>query len=384
MKKILVLSLVCLMLLGSFTACSMGEVEVPSSQPSEEESNSESTSEDSEDVDTESQETQEYEALFESDYYTEDGYFKDLVAADYMEVGDYLGLEIPEDILTVTDEVIDLEVENLLANYTEIMPVEDEEYIIVDGDTVNIDYVGSIDGVEFEGGSTGGAGTDVTIGVTSYIPGFLEQLIGHKKGENFDIDVTFPDDYGSTDLAGKDAVFNITINSISQNIVPEFTDEFISGVSSGEYETTQDYIDAVKTSKYRTQRDTYLNAQILDLITYNEMPANLIAYLEDVIEDQIALTANTYGVTEADIVMQYGFTTVEELIASESANIEESAKSIMLVLYIAQENGITVETADVDAYFGSLDWSSYATQYGENYMKSIVLNDAVFEFVVNN
>ena len=86
---------------------------------------------------------------------------------------------------------------------------------VKDGDTLNIDYVGTVDGVAFEGGSTDGKGTQVTIGVTSYIDDFLEQLIGHRPGETFDIEVTFPDPYeNNPDLAGKDAVFTVTVNHI--------------------------------------------------------------------------------------------------------------------------------------------------------------------------
>ena len=86
--------------------------------------------------------------------------------------------------------------------------------VVQAGDTINLDYVGSVDGIEFEGGSTQGQGTDLTLGSGTYIDGFEEAVEGHKVGENFDIHVTFPENYGNSDLAGKDAVFNITINGV--------------------------------------------------------------------------------------------------------------------------------------------------------------------------
>ncbi len=86
--------------------------------------------------------------------------------------------------------------------------------VVQAGDTINLDYVGSVDGVEFEGGSTQGQGTDLTLGSGTYIDGFEEAVEGHKVGESFDIHVTFPENYGNSDLAGKDAVFNITINGV--------------------------------------------------------------------------------------------------------------------------------------------------------------------------
>ena len=93
----------------------------------------------------------------------------------------------------------------------------DTSLTVEDGDTVNIDYVGSIDGVEFDGGSTNGQGTDLTIGSGLYIDDFEEQLIGSHPGDTVEVNVTFPDDYSSEDLQGQDALFEVTINGIYHN-----------------------------------------------------------------------------------------------------------------------------------------------------------------------
>ena len=93
----------------------------------------------------------------------------------------------------------------------------DTSLTVKDGDTVNIDYVGSIDGVEFDGGSTNGQGTDLTIGSGLYIDDFEEQLIGSHPGDTVDVNVAFPEDYNAEDLRGKDALFVVTINGIYQN-----------------------------------------------------------------------------------------------------------------------------------------------------------------------
>ena len=90
----------------------------------------------------------------------------------------------------------------------------DTSLTIEDGDTVNIDYVGSIDGVEFEGGNTKGNGADLVIGSHTYIDDFEEQLIGHHPGDSVDVTVTFPEDYGKDELNGKEALFKVTINGI--------------------------------------------------------------------------------------------------------------------------------------------------------------------------
>ncbi len=90
----------------------------------------------------------------------------------------------------------------------------DSSLTIENGDTVNIDYVGTVDGVEFDGGSTNGAGADLTIGSGRYIDDFEEQLIGSHPGDTVEVNVTFPEDYGNEELSGKDAVFEVVINGI--------------------------------------------------------------------------------------------------------------------------------------------------------------------------
>ncbi|HIY30961.1 MAG TPA: FKBP-type peptidyl-prolyl cis-trans isomerase [Candidatus Mediterraneibacter avicola] len=90
----------------------------------------------------------------------------------------------------------------------------DSSLTIENGDTVNIDYVGTVDGVEFDGGSTNGAGADLTIGSGRYIDDFEEQLIGSHPGDTVEVNVTFPEDYGNEELNGKDAVFEVVINGI--------------------------------------------------------------------------------------------------------------------------------------------------------------------------
>lgn len=90
----------------------------------------------------------------------------------------------------------------------------DASLTVEDGDTVNIDYVGTVDGTEFDGGSTGGMGTDLTIGSGLYIDNFEDQLVGSHPGDEVEVTVTFPEDYGKEDLNGKEAVFDVTVNGI--------------------------------------------------------------------------------------------------------------------------------------------------------------------------
>lgn len=118
---------------------------------------------------------------------------------------------------TETADITTESVDNVTSNADESGYNTDTSLVVQEGDSLNIDYVGSIDGVEFSGGNTNSAGTELTIGSDSYIDGFEDQLIGHNVGETVDVTVTFPENYGVDDLNGKEAVFTVTINGIYEN-----------------------------------------------------------------------------------------------------------------------------------------------------------------------
>ena len=160
----------------------------------------------------------------------------DYRALDYVTVGQYRQLPVETDEITVTDEDID-------AALRAAIPAEDYADVpdgtVESGDIVNIDYTGKIDGNEFEGGTA--AGQDLTIGSGTFIDGFEEGLLGLKVGDTTDLDLTFPEDYVSSTLAGKAVVFTVKINSIRR--APEITAELISEISDGSYSTVEGYRD---------------------------------------------------------------------------------------------------------------------------------------------
>lgn len=150
-------------------------------------------------------------------------------------LGDYKTMELEEILYEVKEEQIDTEIQQALENNARMVTVEDGEAKL--GDTVNIDYEGLKDGVAFEGGTA--QGHDLELGSGSFIPGFEEQLMGGKTGEEVEVKVTFPEDYHSEDLKGADAVFNVKINSITEKVLPELDDEFAKDVS--EFDTLEEY-----------------------------------------------------------------------------------------------------------------------------------------------
>ena len=143
------------------------------------------------------------------------------------ELGTYEGVEVPFKDKVVTEEDVDAEIERMRKRNASLEEVEDRP--AQEGDTVTIDYEGFKDGVAFEGGK--GEGYNLKLGSKSFIPGFEEQVAGHSTGDEFTIEVKFPEDYHAEDLKGADATFNVKIHAIKTEIVPELDDEFAKDVS---------------------------------------------------------------------------------------------------------------------------------------------------------
>lgn len=152
-----------------------------------------------------------------------------------VQLGEYKGLEVEELETIVTDEDVEFELKQLQEKHAELTVVEEEA--VASGDTAIIDFEGFVDGAAFEGGK--GENYSLEIGSNSFIPGFEEQLVGVKSGEEKDVEVTFPEEYHAPDLAGKVAVFKVTVHDIKRKQLPELDDEFAKDVNE-EVETLED------------------------------------------------------------------------------------------------------------------------------------------------
>lgn len=173
-------------------------------------------------------------------------------------LGDYKGMEVPEQDTSVSDADVDSELENKRQQQAELVLKEDEA--AADGDTVVIDYEGSVDGEKFDGGSADNY--SLVLGSGSFIPGFEDQLVGHKAGEDVDVNVTFPEDYHAKDLAGKDALFKVKIHEVKEKQLPELDDEFAKDVDE-DVETLAELKDKVK-KQLQDQKEAAAKAAIED------------------------------------------------------------------------------------------------------------------------
>lgn len=158
----------------------------------------------------------------------------------YVKVGNYKGLEYTSQKASVTDEEVDVEIQRRLQKAAKTENSKTGK--VENGDTINISFVGKIDGKEFEGGSS--ESTDITVGTTQMIDGFVEGLIGKNVGESVTLNLKFPDDYGKTDLQGKAVEFKVTINSKKKISVPKLNKEFVK--KNSKYKTVKEYKEGVK------------------------------------------------------------------------------------------------------------------------------------------
>lgn len=324
----------------------------------------------------------DYSAAFDSE-----GYFKDVKASDYVTLPDYSAYKMPAEYTTASQESIDKELKAIKESFKTQEKDTDTSREIADGDKVNIDYVGKVDGEEFEGGSTEGKGTDVTIGVTNYIEGFLDQLVGHKAGENFDINVTFPEDYKNEELKGKDAVFNITINHIYKDVYPEINEEFVKENLSDYYSSLDEFMKDLESRIIDQQQKDFVWNKLLEESEVKDYPQQMLDYEKEYYKNYMNQQAAMYGMEVDELAGLMGFDSLDAYITDMEDNMKETVKSYLVVQAIAEKEVLKVQNNDIAEYFetymGNSDYSSYETMYGKPYLKFIVMNDLMLNKLIS-
>lgn len=324
-----------------------------------------------------------------SDGIAENGCYKDVRALDYVTLPPYKEVAIPADKHAVTDEELEKQISSMLSDFATKSEVTDRE--VRDGDTVNIDYVGSVDGVEFEGGNTKGQGTEVTIGVTSYIDDFLEQLIGHKPGETVNVEVTFPETYpNNPDLASKDALFVTKINHIVENVTPELTDAFAEEKLKEDYgwSTVDEVKNGIRDNLKEQKVSAYLQDYLGEKSVVSEIPAVLVEYQRKAMLSYYAKAASQYSMSLGDMVKSQGYDSVDAFVEAQKADLENAAKQMLILQAVAEDAGLSVTEADVDKLLrddmgvSSDDaLKSYKENLGMPYLMQVALDEAVYDLI---
>ena len=214
-----------------------------------------------------------------------------------VEIENYKGIEITRKPIEVTEDDINKDINRIRERNSRLVSVEKRKS--QDGDVVIFDFKGSIYGKAFDGGEA--ENYTLTIGKGQFIPGFEEQLIGHNSGEEFDIDVTFPDDYQEKSLAGKPAVFKIKLHEIKHRELPDLDDEFVKDVS--EFNTLNEYKESIKkqltdlkTRESDMDADDQMINKVIDLLKADIPEAMFENKLEDIIRD-FAYKLHAQGLT---------------------------------------------------------------------------------------
>ena len=367
-------------MLAAALSVSMFQAAVLAEEPETEEY-IESSEEEEEEASTEAAD----EGFDYSEPFDENGYFKGITALDYVTLGKYIGIKVVRDDITASEEDIMAQVQSLVDNFTTSEQVTDTSRRVVDGDTLSIDFEGKMDGVAFDGGTA--QGQEVTIGVTNFIEGFLDQLIGHTPGETFDIDVTFPDPYyNNPDFSGKPAVFTITINYILEDIVPDIDDDLISMGTYGQYETLEDYKAYLKETIEKDNMENVVLEQLFNEESeVSEVPQSVIDTLYNQQYAQLEDQATFYGMTVEDLLYYYGMT-IDDLKAELYEEAEEYGQRFLVVQAIREDAGLEITTEKVMEMLDADEslYEMYVDMYGEPYIFFSESSELVLNYLVEN
>ena len=275
-------------------------------------------------------------------------------------LGEYKGVTVEKAETTVSAKEVNEKLAAELEKNARVVEVERE---IKKDDIANIDFVGSVDGVEFEGGK--GEDYPLTIGSGTFIPGFEDQLNGHKAGETVDVKVTVPENYGAKDLAGKEALFVTTIKTVKEKQVPAADDEFASEVS--EFDTLDEYKkDLKKTLKEEKEKaaTTTNERNVIAKVVENasvEIPAPMLeAQLDNMLYDYQTRLAQQ-GIP-MDQYLKITGQTVEQIKDQMKESAEKNLKTSLVIEAIMEKENITVAEERVDEEFKKI-----AEQYKMEY-----------------
>ncbi len=315
---------------------------------------------------------------------TSEGMIENVVATDYVTLPSYTNMVMNYYENAMSEE----ELNEMITSELSLKSVYLQEYdkAIANGDRINIDFVGSIDGVEFEGGNTGGAGTDVTVGQGQYIAGFEEQLVGHKVGETFDINVTFPEDYAKEDLQGKDAVFKITVNGIYS--IPELTDAYVKSEHGDVASTVEEYKEYLQDQHIEGKKESFAFLFVQNSATIKSYPNEYVRIQmgrEKFFEEQSFNYMKEFGLVEnwSDYIQMSD----AEFEAEVRIRAEETVKKQLLIQAIFESENMTVTQDDLNKVvleFES-DLSAYdqvIEEYGQGYIYQLAMEDIVKNFLV--
>lgn len=262
-------------------------------------------------------------------------------------LGQYKGIEVAKVAYTVSDEDVEKELKNLQERASRLVDTDKE---IENGDTANIDFEGFKDGVAFDGGKA--EGHDLVIGSGAFIPGFEEQLVGKKAGEEVDVEVTFPKDYHAEDLAGAPVVFKVKVNAVKVKELPELDDEFAKDTT--EFESLEELKADLKAKAEKEaaekakaeERNAVVEKAVAN--TEVEIPATMIESQIDSSIMELNYSLQYQGFSIEQLLEMTG-KTMQELRDEKREDAEKAVKASLVIDAIATAENVTVSDEEVGA-----------------------------------
>lgn len=315
------------------------------------------------------------------------------IETDELKISCYKGVEIEEveKPAAITDEDVEMELQAMLESNVTITEITDRA--VEDGDTVDINFEGRVDGELFDGGSADNY--SLVIGSGSFIDGFEDSIIGHNAGDTFDWHGQFPEEY-TEELAGKDCVFTITVNAITKEEIPELNDEFVKSVSE-KSTTVDEYKEELKVLLEETAQEEYEYSlksaawmKVLENTQVLVWPDSVDESYNSVIE-QYKEFAEMYEMEYEEFIETQMGATVEEFEAEVKTQAQDAEKEMMVVSAIAEAEGLELTDAEYEeqleymallyGYDSAEDLKEAAT---EEELREIALGFLVMDFVAEN
>ena len=274
-------------------------------------------------------------------------------------LGAYKGIEVEKQEYNVTDEMVEAEIQKEREKIASTVEVTGRA--VADGDKVNLDYSGSVDGVKFDGGTA--ENQELTIGSGMFIPGFEEQMVGMNVGEEKDITVTFPEQYHSEELAGKEAVFHVKVNAIEETVLPEVDDEFAKDVS--EFDTIAELradkrkkLEEAAELRAKNQRENELIEKVCENAAV-EIPEAMIERQMDHILNDIRYRLSMQGISLEDYC-KYTGNSIEDMRKEMREDAAKRVKSQLVLEAIGKAEAVEAAAEEIEEKL-----NEYAAQFGD-------------------
>lgn len=307
-----------------------------------------------------------------------------------IEAKDYFGVEVKKEEVNVTDEDVENEANRILKQKADLEVVEDG--VIENGNTVVFDYVGTVDGVEFEGGKAENA--ELEIGSGKFIPGFEDQMVGMKAGEEKVLKVKFPEQYHEN-LAGKDAEFKVLVHEIKKCVLPELTDQFVEELEIEEVKTVAEWKEFLKNNLITDLTEANENKFVDDVFT-KVLENNPIVIPQELIDievnkkvKELEQTANNYQIPLDYFLKFQGIESVEKYKELVTPGVKSNIQYELILESIIKKENVTLDEEDYEKYYAMLAKGKdieevkkmYSKESVDTYFKTLKAHDLVLQNV---